>query len=307
MIDLSVHIGSLALQNPVMTASGTFGYADEFKEICDLNDIGAIITKTVTPHPRPGNPPRRIVELPYGMLNSIGLPNVGVESFIIEKMPFLQTLKTNVIINVAGTDEEGFVFCVQRLEDVSGIAGYELNFSCPNVKGGTSFSSDPGIAERVTRNVRKTTRRPIIAKLTPNVTSISEIGRACENGGADAVSAINTVVGMAIDIKTRRPRLSTGTGGYSGPAIKPIALAKVFELSRCLSIPVIAIGGIACAEDAIEFLIAGATAFQVGTVNFYEPDATMTIKKGLEYYCQKNNIQKIADLIGSIQLKEMAK
>ncbi len=302
MTDLSVHIGPLVLKNPIMTASGTFGYAEEFDGLVDLHQIGAIVTKTVTPLPRPGNPPRRIVELPNGMLNSIGLPNVGIDDFIVEKMPFLQSLNTDIIINVAGTDEDGFAECVRRLEDVPGISGYELNFSCPNVKHGTSFSTDPRIAERVTRDVRKVTKRPIISKLTPNVTSISEIGRACENGGADAVSAINTVVGMAINIKTRRPKLATITGGYSGPAIKPIALAKVFELSKNLSIPVIAIGGIATAQDALEFMIAGASAFQVGTANFYQPDVTIQIKKELEDYCRDNDVTKLADLIGSIQL-----
>ena len=301
MIDLSVQIGSLTLKNPIMTASGTFGYADEFKDLIDMNEIGAIVTKTVTPQPRPGNPPRRIVELSCGMLNSIGLPNVGIDDFIIEKMPFLQSLKTHVIINVAGTDEAGFAECVRRLEDVSGIAGYELNFSCPNVKHGTSFSTDPRIAERVTRDVRAVTSRPVIAKLTPNVTSISEIGLACQNGGADAVSAINTLVGMSVNIVSKRPKLATITGGYSGPAIKPIALAKVFELAQKLTIPVIAIGGIATAQDALEFMIAGASAFQVGTVNFYEPDATIKIKKDLENYCRENNIQRLRDIIGVIQ------
>jgi dihydroorotate dehydrogenase (NAD+) catalytic subunit len=302
MIDLSVQIGSLVLKNPIMTASGTFGYAQEFEGLVDFNDIGAIVTKTVTPQPRPGNSPRRIVELPGGMLNSIGLPNVGIKEFVFEKMPFLQGLDTGIIINVAGTDEDGFAECVRHLEDVPGISAYELNFSCPNVKHGTSFSTDPRIAERVTKDVRNVTKRPIISKLTPNVTSISEIGRACENGGADAVSAINTVVGMAINLKTRKPKLATVTGGYSGPAIKPIALAKVFELSQNLTIPVVAIGGIATAQDALEFMIAGATAFQVGTANFYQPDATNHIKKELELYCQDNDIRKLADLIGSIQL-----
>ena len=302
MIDLSVNIGSLTLKNPVMAASGTFGYAKEFENFFDLNEIGGIVTKTVTPQPRPGNPPRRIVELPNGMLNSIGLPNVGVDDFILEKMPFLQTLETNIFVNVAGTSEDGFVECVDRLEDVPNISGYELNFSCPNVKGGTSFSTDPAIAERLTTMVRKKTGRPIIAKLTPNVTSISEIGRACESGGADAVSAINTVIGMSVNIATRKPRLATVTGGYSGPAIKPIALAKVFELVRNLSIPVIAIGGIGSVDDALEFLLAGATAFQVGTANFYEPDVTLRIKKDLEFYCQENNIVKISDLIGVLEL-----
>ncbi|MBN1481403.1 dihydroorotate dehydrogenase [candidate division KSB1 bacterium] len=302
MIDLTVQIGSLTLKNPVMTASGTFGYAEEFSDLVDLNEIGAIVTKTVTPKPRPGNPPRRIVELPCGMLNSIGLPNVGIDDFIVEKIPFLQSIDTHIIINVAGTDEQGFAECVSRLEDMPGISGYELNFSCPNVKHGTTFSTDPFIAERVTKSVRRSTKRPVFAKLTPNVTSISEIGIACENGGADAVSAINTLIGMSVNTKTRKPKLATITGGYSGPAIKPVALAKVFELACKLSIPVIAIGGIATAQDALEFMIAGATAFQVGTTNFYEPDATLTIKKDLEFYCQENNIPRLADLIGSIQL-----
>lgn len=302
MIDLTVQIGPLTLKNPVMTASGTFGYADEFQDLVDFSQIGAIVTKTVTPQPRPGNPPRRIVELPGGMLNSIGLPNVGVESFIVEKMPFLQNLNTAVIVNVAGTTDEGFAECVRKLEDVPGIAGYELNFSCPNVKHGTTFSTDPRIAERVTKDVRQATKRPVIAKLTPNVTSIAEIGLACQNGGADAVSAINTLVGMSVNINTHRPKLATITGGYSGPAIKPIALAKVFELAQKVSIPVIAIGGITSAADALEFIIAGATAFQVGTANFYQPDVTVVIKKELEFYCQEHNILKIADLIGAIQL-----
>ncbi len=300
MVDLCVQIGPLRLKNPVMTASGTFGYAEEFKDIVDLNEIGGIVTKTVTPNPRPGNPPRRIVELPGGMLNSIGLPNVGLENFIREKMPFLQTLRTEVVINVAGTTEDGFAECVSRLEDVDGISAYELNFSCPNVNHGTSYSTDPNIAERITAAVRRLTRRPLIAKLTPNVTSISEIGLAVQNGGADAVSAINTVVGMAVDIAARKPKLATITGGYSGPAVKPIALAKVYELARNLSIPVIAIGGIATAEDALEFMIAGATAFQVGTANFYQPDATIKIKKGLESYCKEHNISRVIELVGAL-------
>lgn len=300
-VDLSVKIGPLRLANPVMTASGTFGYAEEFRDVVNLDDLGGIVTKTVTPQPRPGNPPRRIVELPGGMLNSIGLPNVGIENFILEKMPFLQTLNTKVIVNVAGTTEAGFAECVSRLEDVTGIAAYELNFSCPNVKHGTSYSTDPAVAERITRDVRRVTQRAVIAKLTPNVTSISEIGLAVQNGGADAVSAINTVVGMSINIKSRRPKLATITGGYSGPAIKPIALAKVYELAKTLAIPVIAIGGIAASDDALEFMIAGATAVQVGTANFYEPDATIKIKKGLESYCKEHNILKVMHLVGSLK------
>lgn len=302
MIDLSVNIGPLRLSNPVMTASGTFGYAEEFRDVVDFAEIGGIVSKTVTPEPRPGNPPRRIVEVPGGMLNSIGLPNVGIENFIVEKMPFLQKLKTKVVVNVAGTTEEGFAECVRRLEDVAGIAAYELNFSCPNVKHGTSYSTDPAVAERITRQVRRLTRKAIIAKLTPNVTSIAEIGLAVQNGGADAVSAINTVIGMSIDVKSQRPKLATITGGYSGPAIKPIALAKVYELAKNLTIPIIAIGGIATTNDALEFMIAGASAFQVGTANFYEPDATKKIKKGLESYCKERNILKVTHLVGSLKI-----
>lgn len=303
MIDLSVNIGALSFKNPILTASGTFGYAEEFKDFVDLNEIGGIITKTVTTEPRPGNPPRRIVELSGGMLNSIGLPNVGVEQFILEKLPFLRTLSTRIIVNVAGKTGEGFVECVQRLEDVEGIDAYELNYSCPNVKeGGLSFSSDVRTAAQVTSDVRKITRRPLITKLTPNVTSISDIGLACQESGADAVSAINTLVGMAVNVNTRRPKLATITGGYSGPAIKPVALAKVYELTRRLSIPVIAIGGICSAEDVLEFMITGAVAVQLGTVNFYDPEATQRVRRELEEYCRRQKIARISEIIGSLQV-----
>jgi dihydroorotate dehydrogenase (NAD+) catalytic subunit len=303
MIDLLVNIGSLSFKNPILTASGTFGYAEEFKDFVDLNEIGGIVTKTVTSEPRPGNPPRRIVELPGGMLNSIGLPNVGVEQFILEKMPFLRTLSTRIIVNVAGKTSEGFVDCVQHLEDVEGIDAYELNYSCPNVKeGGLSFSSDARTAAQVTRDVRRITQRPLITKLTPNVTSISDIGLACQDSGADAVSAINTLVGMAVDVSTRRPKLATITGGYSGPAIKPVALAKVYELTRKLSIPVIAVGGIATADDVLEFMITGAVAVQLGTVNFYDPSATQRVQRELEDYCRQQKITRISDVIGSLQV-----
>ncbi len=302
MIDLSVKIGSLVLKNPVMVASGTFGYAEEFKDFFDLNQIGGIITKTVTLEPRPGNAPPRIVETASGMLNSIGLPNVGVEHFIIEKMPFLETLDTKIIVNVAGKKGEDFVEVVARLEDVARIDAYELNYSCPNVKeGGLTFSANAAIAEEVTRNVRKITKRPLIAKLTPNVTSISEIGRAVENGGADAVSAINTLVGMAVDLEKKKPKLSTITGGLSGPAIKPVALARVFELVQNLSIPVIAIGGIMNATDALEFLLTGARAIQVGTANFINPRAPLDVLEGIQNYFDKNRIDNFSSFIGSLK------
>ncbi len=303
MIDLSVKIGSLVLKNPVMVASGTFGYAEEFKDFFDLNQLGGIITKTVTLEPRPGNAPPRIFETASGMLNSIGLPNVGVEDFIIEKMPFLKTLNTKIIVNVAGKTGDDFVEAVTRLEEIDRIDAYELNYSCPNVKeGGLTFSANAAIAEKVTRNVRKVTKRPLIAKLTPNVTSISEIGKAVENGGADAVSAINTLVGMAVNLEKKKPHLSTTTGGLSGPAIKPVALAKVFELVRNLSIPVIAIGGIMNATDALEFMLTGASAIQVGTANFINPRAPLDVLEGIQAYFTANRIDDMTSFIGSLKI-----
>ncbi len=306
MSDLSVAMGALRLKNPILTASGTFGYAEEFEGLLDFSVLGGVVTKTVTWEPRPGNPPRRIVELPGGMLNSIGLPNVGVEQFISEKMPFLRTIGTRVIVNVAGKTGDDFVACIRRLEEVEGIDAYELNYSCPNVKeGGLSFSSNALIASQVTAAVRRVSRRPLIAKLTPNVTSIGEIGRACEEAGADAVSAINTVVGMAVDVRTRRPKLAKVTGGYSGPAIKPIALAKVYELVRCLHIPVIAVGGICSADDALEFLVTGAVAVELGTVNFYDPAAAERAVHDLDAYCRREGIERLRDLIGTLKTEEM--
>ncbi len=301
MSDLKVKIGSMEMANPVSVASGTFGYAEEFKDFFDLNALGAIITKTVTIEPRPGNAPTRIAETSGGMLNSIGLPNVGVNQFIKDKMPFLQTLTTKIIVNVAGKTDKDYPEIVSILNDVPGIDAYELNYSCPNVKeGGLSFSANPQVAEAVTQNVRKQTTRPIIAKLTPNVTSIGEIGRAVENGGADAVSAINTLVGMAIDIRTRKPKISTVTAGYSGPSIKPIALAKVYELYNSISIPIMGIGGIENTTDALEFMMAGASAIQVGTANFYNPLASFEITQGLETWCKEQNITQLSQLTGSL-------
>jgi len=303
MTDLSVDIGGLRLANPVLTASGTFGYGEEFKEFFDLNRLGGLITKTVTLEYRPGNPPPRIVETAAGMLNSIGLPNLGVDGFISEKWPFLQTLTTPVIVNVAGKIGDDFVRVVERLEAVSGISAYELNFSCPNVKeGGLSFSANAATAHQVAQAVRRVTARPLIVKLTPNVTSISEIGLAVQEAGADAVSAINTLVGMSVDIHSRRPRLASVTGGLSGPAIKPVALAKVYELVRSLRIPVIAIGGIFTAEDALEFLIVGARAVQIGTASFVHPDAALQVIQGLETYCAEHNTSA-ADLCGTLALR----
>lgn len=302
MVDLCVDIGSLRIKNPILVASGTFGYGREFQDFLDLNRLGGIVTKTITLEMRPGNPAPRIAETPSGMLNSIGLANVGIDAFISEKMPFLRTLDTSIIVNVAGKTAEEFSEIVKRLEDVPGIDAYELNYSCPNVKqGGLAFSSNPTVAEQVTAQVRKCCRRPIIAKLTPNVTAIADIGRAVENAGADAVSAINTLVGMAIDIRTRRPRLATIKGGLSGPAIKPVALARVYDLYKAIHIPIIGIGGIMNAADVIEFLLAGAVAVQLGTINFIQPAAAEQIINDLLKYCQENHITSVQELVGALR------
>ncbi|HNR66788.1 MAG TPA: dihydroorotate dehydrogenase [bacterium] len=304
MNKVAIRIGDVAFANPIMVASGTFGYAQEFDGLLDFSQIGAIVTKTVTLEPRTGNPPPRIWETAAGMLNSIGLPNVGVEEFIAKKMPFLRNLATRIVVNVAGKTGDDYVRIVERLQQVDGIDAYELNFSCPNVKqGGMSFSADAQIAERVTADVRKKSQRPLIVKLTPNVTSIADIGKAVEQGGADAVSAINTLVGMAVDVKSRRPRLSTITGGLSGPAIKPIALAKVYELCRKLTIPVVAIGGIMNLQDALEFFVVGATAVQIGTANFINPACAAEIAQGLHGYCRAQNLN-LQELIGSLRVEK---
>jgi dihydroorotate dehydrogenase (NAD+) catalytic subunit len=298
---MRVQIGPLELRNPVLTASGTFGYAKEFEGLVDFSRLGGVVSKTVTLEPRAGNPPPRIVETPAGMLNSIGLANDGVDRFIAEKLPYLASLSTRVIVNVAGKSEEEFVAIVERLERESGFDAFELNFSCPNVKeGGLAFSSDPKVTERVTRAVRRVTSRCLIVKLTPNVTDIASIARAAEDGGADAISAINTVVGMAVDVYTRRPRLATVTGGLSGPAIRPIAVARVWQIAQQVRIPVIGVGGIFQPEDALEFLIAGATAVQIGTAHFVQPDAAIRVAEGIENYCERYGFRSVRQIIGSL-------
>jgi dihydroorotate dehydrogenase (NAD+) catalytic subunit len=303
MVDLSIKIGTVEFKNPVMVASGTFGYASEFCDFFDPSVLGAVVTKTITEDFRPGNPPSRIVETTGGMLNSIGLPNSGVEPFIREKMPFLRKVKTRLIVNIAGKTGDEFARVVEKLEPVDGIDGYELNYSCPNVKeGGLSFSADAAVAEKVTANARKKTRRLLITKLTPNVTSIGDVGKAVENGGADAISAINTVVGMAIDLRKKKPRLSTITGGLSGAAIKPIAMAKVYELLTRTTLPLIAIGGITDTTDALEFLLLGACAVQIGTQNFVNPAIGQNVVEGIGDYCRENHIHHISDFTGSLKI-----
>ncbi len=300
--DLAVDIGGIKLENPVMTASGTFGYGREYDELLDLNRLGAIVVKGLHLEPAIGNPPQRIVETPCGMLNAIGLENVGVEAFITEKMPFLKRLSTPVIANIYGRTIDEYAGIASRLAGVEGVAGIEVNISCPNIKaGGLAFGTRTDTAEKVVRAVRNQTEKPVIVKLSPNVTDVTEIARCVESNGADAVSLINTITGMAIDIETRRPRLGNITGGLSGPAIRPVALRMVWQTVQRVSIPVIGIGGISTAADALEFFIAGAAAVQVGTANFVNPRATIDVIDGIEAFLIDKQIPDIHDLIGTLK------
>ena len=292
----------IKLDTPIMVASGTYGYGDEVKGLVDMNNIGAIITKSVTRYPREGNPPPRISEERFGMLNSIGLANLGVENFLIEKIPVINSLETDVIINVAGSKIDDYVETLEMLESSEGNhIGYEINISCPNVKeGGIEFGVSPKITEELTAHLRKITDKALIMKLSPNVTSIEDIGLAAENGGADYVSAINTIVGMGIDSKTRKVKLNTVFGGYSGSAIKPIALANVHKLFKALSIPVIGIGGISSTQDVLEFFLAGASMVQVGTSNYKNPNLAAIINTELNQYCEQKGLDSYKDLIGKV-------
>ena len=301
--NIQVNIGGVKLKNPVMTASGTFGYASEFEELIDLNRLGAIIVKGLSLEPSRGNPPPRIVETPCGMLNAIGLENVGLEAFLKEKLPFLKKIDTPVLVNIYGKNIADYAELASRLEDIEKIAGIELNISCPNVKsGGAAFGAFPESAAQVVRAVRKSTTRPLMVKLSPNVTDITEIARSVEGEGADSISLINTITGMAIDIETRRPKLANITGGLSGPAIRPVALRMVWQTAQVVKVPVIGVGGIMTAKDALEFLIAGAVAVQVGTANFINPHATIDIIEGIEAFLMERNISDIADIIGTLNV-----
>ncbi len=301
--DLQTDIGGLKLQNPVMTASGTFGYGREFEALMDLNRLGAIVVKGLSSAPAKGNPPPRIVETPCGMINAIGLENVGIEAFIAQKIPFLQQLTVPLIANIYGQLEAEYAQLARRLDAVEAVAGIEVNISCPNVKaGGMAFGVDPKAAFSVTRSVREQTSKPLIVKLSPNVTDIGAIAATVEAAGADCLSLINTISAMAIDIETRRPRLANVIGGLSGPAIKPVALRMVWQAAQAVQIPVIGIGGIMTAEDALEFLIAGAAAVQVGTANFVNPRATIEIIEGLESFLSGHNIAAVADIIGTLEV-----
>jgi dihydroorotate dehydrogenase (NAD+) catalytic subunit len=302
-VDLSVKIGSLEMRNPIMLASGTVGYGNEMSEFIDLNKIGGIVTKSLSLKPRKGNPPQRIVETPSGMLNAIGLANVGVEVFIKEKIPFLKKFDVPLICNIAASSFEEYVECTKILTEEDTIKAFEINVSCPNVReGGLSFGNNLSSVGKITDLVRATTNKPLIIKLSPNVSYIAEFAKVAKENGADAVSAINTLVGAQFNIFTRKPKIQNVTGGLSGPAIKPIAIAKVLEISRQVDIPIIGIGGIMDWKDVIEFIIAGSSAVQLGTLNFIDPTAPGKIVKEIEEHCEKNGIDKISSLTASYQL-----
>jgi dihydroorotate dehydrogenase (NAD+) catalytic subunit len=300
MQSLTTQLGPLSLTNPVFTASGTFGYGQELEALVDLSQLGGLVCKTVTRHPRAGNAPPRTCETPAGMLNAIGLQNVGIERFITEKLPYLRQFDVPLVVNIAGESVEDFAFLARALSAEEGIAAIELNISCPNVAHGLDFATDPVLTEEVVSHARASTHLPVFAKLSPNVTDITVIARAAEQGGAHALSLVNTFVGMAIDIRTRRPRLSNVSGGLSGPAIKPLALRAVYRCAQVVKIPLIGVGGIMNANDAVEFFIAGASAVQVGTATFVQPDAALHIIHGLQEYLEANGLSSIQELVGSI-------
>ena len=299
-------IGSVNFNNPIFTASGTFGYGNDLPEFVDVSKLGAIVTKSITYDPRIGNPPPRIVETPSGMLNSIGLANIGVKSFIKDIVPLYTNIDTKIIVNIAGSTNDEYIKVLKDIEAIStDIAGYEINISCPNVDhGGMELGVDAVLSNRLITELRKHTEKLLIVKLTPNVTDISQIAKAVEDAGADAISAINTVVGMGINIKTHKPTIYKTYAGLSGPAIKPIALAMVHKISKAVSIPIVGIGGIIISEDVVEFLLAGATAIQVGTANFRNPNTGMVILDELNNYLIDNGISHYAELIGELDIYE---
>ncbi|MEW6755203.1 MAG: dihydroorotate dehydrogenase [Candidatus Latescibacterota bacterium] len=303
MSDLAVDLGGLRLRNPVLLASGTCNYGEELLPLVDFSALGGLVTKTITPRPRAGNRPPRIVETPAGMLNSIGLQNPGIDAFVESRWPLLARLDTRVVVNIAGETVEEFGALAARLDPVSGIAALEVNISCPNVRaGGESFAGSPRTAAQVVAAVRRATGLRVIAKLSPNVTDIAEVARAVEGAGADAISLINTLVGMAVDVERRRPVLGNVTGGLSGPAIKPVALAMVWKVWRAVRVPILGIGGIRTAQDALEFILAGAAAVQVGTATFSEPAASVQVVDGIRAYCQTHGIDSVASLVGCLQV-----
>ena len=300
--DLTIDLAGIRLKNPVLTASGTFGYGEEFADMIDLNRLGGIIVKGVSLRPINGNPPPRIWETPSGMLNAIGLENPGVDVFLRDKLPFLRNYDTAVIVNIFGYSLEEYVGVAERLDGVPGVSGLEVNISCPNVKaGGIVFGTNSKAAFELLAAVRKATRLPVIAKLSPNVTDITEFAKAARDAGCDGLSLINTLLGMSIDVRSRRPRLANCTGGLSGPAIRPVAVRMVWQAAKAVSLPLIGMGGIMTAEDALEFILAGATAVAVGTANFVNPRATVDVAEGIGEFLRQQGIGSVRELVGQVR------
>lgn len=301
-MDLQIEIAGITLPNPVLAASGTFGYGVELEDIVNLKKLGAIVTKGLSPQPMAGNPSPRLFETSAGMLNSVGLQNIGAQAFVRSRLPRLRQIGARVIANIFGYTVEDYLEVVAVLNEGEGIAAYELNVSCPNTqRGGMVFGCDARLLAEVVERVKRAARRPVIAKLTPNVTSIAEMARAAEGAGADALTLVNTFLGMAIDPRTRRPRFAKGVAGLSGPAIKPLAVRMVWQAHQAVKIPILGAGGIATAEDAVEFLLAGARAVQVGTANFWDPKATENILQGLKRYGRRQGVRRVADLTGALE------
>jgi len=300
--DLTIDLAGIRLKNPVLTASGTFGYGEEYADIVDLNKLGGVIVKGVSLRPINGNPPPRIWETPSGMLNAIGLENPGVDVFLRDKLPFLRNYDTAVIVNIFGYSLEEYVGVAERLDGVPGVSGLEVNISCPNVKaGGIVFGTNSKAAFELLAAVRKATRLPVIAKLSPNVTDITEFAKAARDAGCDGLSLINTLLGMSIDVRSRRPRLANCTGGLSGPAIRPVAVRMVWQAAKAVSLPLIGMGGIMTAEDALEFILAGATAVAVGTANFVNPRATVDVAEGIGEFLRQQGIGSVRELVGQVR------
>ena len=302
MVDLSINLNGLKLQNPVMTASGTFGYGEEFADFIDLSRLGAIVVKGITVKPREGNPYPRMVETASGMLNSVGLQNKGIDHFVSDIYPRIKELNDHIIVNVSGSVIDDFRIICEKLNDLEKVTAVEVNISCPNVKeGGMAFGTSCVSAAEVTKLARKSFNRHVMVKLSPNVTDVAEIARYVEGAGADSLSLINTLLGIAIDHKTRKPKLATFTGGLSGPCIKPIALRMVWQVAKAVKIPVVGMGGIMNAADAIEFIIAGASAVQIGTANFIDPQVTVKVIDGIEKYLKENKFSSVKELVGNLQ------
>ncbi|MCR5452646.1 MAG: dihydroorotate dehydrogenase [Lachnospiraceae bacterium] len=302
MADLSVEMFGITFKNPVMTASGTFGSGMEYDEFFDISQLGAVVTKGVAAVPWEGNPTPRIAETPSGMLNAIGLQNPGVDVFLQRDLPFLKTKDTKVIVNVCGHTEEEYLTAVEKLTEGEGIDAFEINISCPNVKqGALAFGTDPTTVERITSSIKKVSKVPVIMKLSPNVTSIAEIAKAAESGGADGISLINTITGMKIDIDNQRFLLANKTGGMSGPAVHPVAVRMVYEAANAVSVPIIGMGGISTAEDAIEMILVGASAVSIGTANFTDHFTTLNVIKGIEEYMKRHGISRVKDMVGIVK------